>query len=92
MQLRIRLFFALYKEGQRREAIIYREHLRIAVVPKMTLEYYDLLNEAYEMAIDPEKKKLPPRPNGPCIQMGTLEARHVLQSVMQNVKRNRGFA
>jgi len=91
LQLPIRLFFALYREGIKREARQYRENLRIAKCPSMNLDYYNALNDMYELIIDSTKKQLPPKPPGPCLQMGTLEARHILQSVMTNVKRNMGY-
>lgn len=91
MALPIRLFFALYKQGIKMEARQYRELLRIARAPSHTLEYFNALNDMYETIIDPSKRELPPKPPGPCLQMGTLEARHILQSVMTNVKRNMGY-
>jgi hypothetical protein len=91
MNLPIRLFFSLHRQGVQMEARQYRERLRIAAVPRMTMEYYNLMNDAYESILDPTPKQLPPKPPGPCLEMGTLEARHILQSVMTNVKRNLGY-
>ena len=92
MSLPIRLFFALHREGVQREARQYREMLRLSITPKMDLKYYDQMASIYEMIIDPARKEAPPTRHSPCLEMGTLEARHTLQSVMQNMKRNKGFA
>lgn len=92
LDLPIRIFFALFREGVKIEARQYREQLRIAKCPSMNLTYYNYLEQMYEAIIDPNVKNLPEKPAGPCLQMGTLEARHVLQDVMRTMKRNMGYA
>lgn len=73
------------------EARQYKELLRIQAVSIMNLEWYEKMRERYDSIIYPELAQLPPRPPGPVIDAGSEEARALLKSTFNAMKRGLGY-
>lgn len=95
MDLPIRLFFALYKQGQKEEAlkkaIHYRELVYISRTPASKVEYAELLEDRYNAIIDPQSLEVPQAQSNPAIDLADIEAKNILQDIMRNVKRGMGY-
>lgn len=63
-------------------------HLRIAISPKMTWEYFQLLESNYLKMIEPQEIKAPaPQPN-PAVDLASNEAKNILQNILTAAKRS----
>ena len=75
MKLPIQLFFAFYEEGVKMEARQSLNLLKIAMTPKMTWEYFQLMENVYLKMIDPTPQVIPPRLQGPALDLASTEPR-----------------
>jgi hypothetical protein len=80
----------MYREGMKMEARQYREHLDLAIVPAMKLEYYRQLRARYNRMIDPKPVVLPPKPPDYYIKADSQECKDLIFGIFNAAKRSSG--
>jgi hypothetical protein len=92
LEIPVRTFFAMFREGVRMEARHYSELADISLIAdNMNITYYESVKKRYQRIIDPESMKHPDKPPGFTLDAGGEDAKKLMKSVGLKMRRNLGY-